>query len=205
MIASGPPRPPSLLSATASTRRRFPRPAGPMSNSAAGRRDSSKVLDERVIAYADFRGNRQYLSSGNLAGDDRISLILIDYANRRRLKIWGRANLVDIAADPVLVGRLHYPSYRRPERAVVITIEAFDWNCPPHIPQRLTLKELEPHLAPLRDQIAGLTAGEPVAQSRVRSTDFRTLSGRRRRTGSRTPRVVLSSTPTVRRPADRRR
>jgi uncharacterized protein len=118
-----------------------------------------KVLDERMIAYADLRGNRQYLSSGNLAGDDRISLILMDYANRRRLKIWGRAKLVDITADPVLVARLHDPSYRaRPERAVVITVEAFDWNCPQHIPQRLTIEELEPHLAPLRDQITSLNA-----------------------------------------------
>ena len=107
-----------------------------------------KALDERTIAYADFRGNRQYLSSGNLAGDDRISLILMDYANRRRLKIWGRAKLVDITADAVLVARLHDPSYRAwPERAVVITVEAFDWNCPQHIPQRLTLEELEPYLA----------------------------------------------------------
>lgn len=118
-----------------------------------------KVLDERTIAYADFRGNRQYVSSGNLAGDNRISLILVDYVNRRRLKIWGRAKLVDIAADPGLVARVNDPSYRaRPERAIVITIEAFDWNCPQHIPQRLTLEELEPHLAPWRDQIALLKA-----------------------------------------------
>lgn len=118
-----------------------------------------RVLDQRTIAYADFRGNRQYLSSGNLAGDDRISLILMDYPNRRRLKIWGRAKLVDVAADPDLVAGLHDPSYRaRPERAVVITIEAFDWNCPQHIPERLTLEEMEPHFAPLRDEIARLTA-----------------------------------------------
>jgi len=117
------------------------------------------VLDERTIAYADFRGNRQYLSSGNLAGDDRISLILMDYANRRRLKIWGRARQVDIATDPDLVARLHKSSYRaRPERAVLIVIEAFDWNCPQHIPQRFTLEEVEPHLTPLRDRIAQLTA-----------------------------------------------
>lgn len=117
-----------------------------------------KVLDERTIAYADFRGNRQYLSDGNLAGDDRISLILMDYANRRRLKVWGRAKLIDIASDPDLVARLHDPSYKaRPERAVVIAIEALDWNCPQHIPQRLTVDEVEPLLAPLRDRIAHLT------------------------------------------------
>jgi predicted pyridoxine 5'-phosphate oxidase superfamily flavin-nucleotide-binding protein len=118
-----------------------------------------KVLDERTIAYADFRGNRQYLSSGNLAGNDRISLILMDYVSRRRLKIWGWARLIDITADPGVVGCLHDPSYlARPERAVVITVEAFDWNCPQHIPQRLTLEELEQHLAPLRDQITRLNA-----------------------------------------------
>jgi len=118
-----------------------------------------KVLNERTIAYADFRGNRQYLSSGNLADDDRISLILVDYANGRRLKIWGRAKLVDFTADPGLVASLHDPSYRaRPERAVVITVEAFDWNCPQHIPQRLTLEELEPYFARLRDQITRLNA-----------------------------------------------
>jgi predicted pyridoxine 5'-phosphate oxidase superfamily flavin-nucleotide-binding protein len=83
----------------------------------------------------------------------------MDYANGRRLKIWGRAKLVDFTADPGLVARLHDPSYRaRPERAVVITVEAFDWNCPQHIPQRLTLEELEPHFTQLRDEITRLNA-----------------------------------------------
>lgn len=118
-----------------------------------------KVLGDRRIAYADFRGNRQYLSTGNLAGNDRVSLILMDYPNRRRLKIWGRANLVDIADDPDLVAQLHDADYRgRPERAVDITVEAFDWNCPQHIPQRLTLDELAPQLAPLRNEVAQLRA-----------------------------------------------
>ncbi len=118
-----------------------------------------KVLDPETIAYADFRGNRQYVSVGNLEGDDRVSLILMDYANRRRLKILGRARIVDIADDPELVARLHAPGYRaRPERAVVITVLGFDWNCPQHIPRRLTLEELEPELAPLREALGRLTA-----------------------------------------------
>ena len=118
-----------------------------------------KVLDDRTIAYADFRGNRQYLSVGNLAGDDRVSLILMDYPNRRRLKVWARARLVDGAADPDLIARLHDADYRaRPERAVILTVEAFDWNCPQHIPQRLTMQELEPLVAPMRDEIARLCA-----------------------------------------------
>lgn len=125
-----------------------------------------KVLDDRTLAYADFRGNRQYLSAGNLAADARISLIMMDYPNQRRLKVWGRAQLADIADQPELVLRLHDPSYRaRPERAVVISVEALDWNCPQHIPQRLTLAELEPHLAPIRAEIARLKAENEALQA----------------------------------------
>ena len=101
-----------------------------------------RVLDERTIAYADFRGNMQYISAGNLAGDGRVSLILMDYANRRRLKLFGRARLVDASDDPALVARLEDPGYRaRVERAVVITVEALDWNCPRHITPRFTEAE----------------------------------------------------------------
>ena len=118
-----------------------------------------KVLDEKTIAYADFRGNRQYLSVGNLSQDDRVSLILVDYPNRRRLKIWGRARVVDRETDPDLVARLFDDGYRaRPERAVVITVEAFDWNCPQHIPQRFTVEEFEQALMPLREELERLRA-----------------------------------------------
>ncbi len=118
-----------------------------------------KVLDDRTLAYADFRGNRQYLSVGNLKGDDRVSLILVDYPNRRRLKVWGHARIVDREDDAELVARLHEPNYRAlPERAVVITVAALDWNCPQHLPQRFTLEELEPALAPLRAELEQLRA-----------------------------------------------
>ena len=124
-----------------------------------GRPGFLKVLDETTIAYADFRGNRQYLSAGNLSADDRIALILVDYPNRRRLKIWGRARLVAAEDDPDLLETLSDPTYRaKPERAVVISIEAFDWNCPQHIPQRMTLEELETQLAPVREELAALRA-----------------------------------------------
>ncbi len=125
-----------------------------------------KVLNDRTIAYADFRGNRQYLSVGNLSIDDRVSLILMDYPNRRRLKVWGHAKLIGIHDDTELVASLHVETYRaRPERAVIITIEAYDWNCPQHIPQRLTLEEFEPHVAPLRDEIARLTENTALKAS----------------------------------------
>ena len=130
-----------------------------------------KVLDQRTIAYADFRGNRQYVSAGNLAGDDRISMILMDYPNRRRLKVMGRARLVEKDADPDLVASLHVDGYRaRPERAVVITVEGLDWNCPQHIPVRLTREELEPHLAPLKDELSRLQA-ENAALEAASSTN----------------------------------
>ena len=103
-----------------------------------------KALNSQTIAYADFRGNLQYISMGNLQGDDRVSLILMDYAQQRRLKIMGRARVVDAAADPAMVAALQLPGYRaRPERAVVITVEAFDWNCPQHITPRYTRAEIE--------------------------------------------------------------
>ncbi len=119
-----------------------------------------RVLDEKTIGYADFRGNRQYISVGNLQGDDRVSLILIDNPGQHRLKLFGHARLVDAADDPALVASLHPPAYEaRPERAVLIRIEGYDWNCQQHIPQRFTIEELEEHLAPLRAEIARLNAG----------------------------------------------
>jgi ferredoxin-NADP reductase/predicted pyridoxine 5'-phosphate oxidase superfamily flavin-nucleotide-binding protein len=112
-----------------------------------------KVLDAKTIAYADFRGNRQYISTGNLLGNDRVSIILVDYANRARLKILGRARLVDDDLD--LLAKLESPDYRaRVERAVVITVDAYDWNCPQHITPRFTAEEVEAVVAPLREELA---------------------------------------------------
>jgi predicted pyridoxine 5'-phosphate oxidase superfamily flavin-nucleotide-binding protein len=116
-----------------------------------------KIIDEQTIAYADYRGNRQYISTGNLTTNNRTSLILMDYPNRRRLKIWGEVNIIEPSSNPTLISNLHDETYRAlPERAIQITIKAFDWNCPQHIPQRLTLEELEPHIQPLREEIEKL-------------------------------------------------
>ncbi len=118
-----------------------------------------KVLDERTIGFADFRGNIQYLSVGNLADNDRISMILMDYPNRRRLKIWARARLVHHDEDPELMTQLEVPTYRaRVERGIVMTIEAIEWNCPQHITPRFTEAEVDEMVAPLKNRITELEA-----------------------------------------------
>lgn len=90
-----------------------------------------KVLDNRTIAYADFRGNVQYISVGNLLGNDRVSMILMDYANQRRLKILGRVRMVSQNDEPELTARVESDNYpARVERAVIFSVEAYDWNSP---------------------------------------------------------------------------
>jgi len=107
-----------------------------------------KVLDARTLAYADFRGNLQYLSVGNIASEERVALILMDYARRRRLKIWARASVVEPGSDPDLVRRLAEAEYpARIERAVVMRVVALDWNCPQHITPRFTAAEIDQGLA----------------------------------------------------------
>ena len=118
-----------------------------------------RVVDAKTLGFADFRGNVQYVSVGNLAADDRVALILLDYAHQQRLKIRGRARVVSGVDDPALVERLAVPGYRaRIERAILVTVEALDWNCPRHITQRFTLAEVEAAMAPLRAELATLRA-----------------------------------------------
>lgn len=101
-----------------------------------------KILDDRTLGFADFAGNRQYISAGNVSSDDRVMLILVDFARRRRLKIWGRAQIVHESDQPDLIARLEVPSYRaRVERGFVIAIEALDFNCSQHITARFTEDE----------------------------------------------------------------
>ncbi|MCQ8118004.1 pyridoxamine 5'-phosphate oxidase family protein [Methylomonas rosea] len=112
-----------------------------------------KVLDQQTIAYADFSGNRQYLSVGNLRGDDRVSLLLMDYPGRQRLKIWGRAHVVDERSEPELLAKLESPDSRAPvERGIVIRVEAFDWNCPKYITPRYSQREVETLIEQTRSQ-----------------------------------------------------
>ncbi len=128
-----------------------------------------KVLDARTLAYADFRGNVQYISVGNLGGNDRVSIFLMDYANQRRLKILGRVRLVDASDDAALMARLKMPGYRALiERAMVITVEGYDWNCPQHITPRFTREEIDERIAPLRAEISRLS--EALASTCARSS-----------------------------------
>jgi predicted pyridoxine 5'-phosphate oxidase superfamily flavin-nucleotide-binding protein len=115
-----------------------------------------RALDDKTIGFADFRGNRQYVSVGNLQTEDRVSLFMMDYPNRARLKILGRARIVG-ANDKETLQRLSMPEYgAQVERGILISIEAFDWNCPQHITPRFTLAEIEAGTAPLRQRIAEL-------------------------------------------------
>jgi ferredoxin-NADP reductase/predicted pyridoxine 5'-phosphate oxidase superfamily flavin-nucleotide-binding protein len=128
-----------------------------------------KVLDAKTLGYADFRGNVQYISVGNLQGNDRVSILLMDYANQRRLKILGRARLVDVKADPALIARLQVAGdltgSTRIERAVIISVEGYDWNCPKHITPRFTEAEIEEGIAPLRAEIERLSKAHAGAKA----------------------------------------
>jgi predicted pyridoxine 5'-phosphate oxidase superfamily flavin-nucleotide-binding protein len=118
-----------------------------------------RMLDERTLGFADFRGNRQYVTTGNVAANDRVSLFLMDYAHQRRLKIFGRMRVVDASEDPEIASALAVPGYPgQVERAALIHVEAFDWNCPQHITPRFTQAELEQALAPVREELAALHA-----------------------------------------------
>ncbi len=114
-----------------------------------------QVLDEKTLGFVDFKGNLQYLSVGNLSENDRVFLFLMDYRHRRRLKIWGRAQVVD--DNPELIKQLADVNYTaEPERVIRIQVEAFDWNCPQHIPIRYSEAEVAEMISPLTTRIQEL-------------------------------------------------
>ena len=116
-----------------------------------------KVIDERTLGFADYAGNRQYITLGNLAGNDRAYLFVLDFANRQRIKVWSRARVVE--GDAALLERLIDPGYRaRPERAILFTIEAWDSNCSQHITERFTQAEVAIAVTGLRERIVALEA-----------------------------------------------
>jgi predicted pyridoxine 5'-phosphate oxidase superfamily flavin-nucleotide-binding protein len=118
------------------------------------------VLDERTLGFADLRGNKQYISVGNLHKDDRVALFLMDYPNQRRLKIMGHAKVHEGGEEArQLVEQFRMPHEKTPaERAIVIQIEAFDWNCPQHITPRYTEEEMAKILEPMRRRLEALEA-----------------------------------------------
>jgi len=134
-----------------------------------GPRGFVRVRSPSQIAFADFRGNLQYVSAGNVGEDDRASIIVVDVANRKRLKLFGRLRFVDVAdADAALAASVAVPGYRATvERVAIFDIVAFDWNCPQHITQRFTAEEVEAVTRPLEARIATLEAELQRAGARV--------------------------------------
>jgi uncharacterized protein len=127
-----------------------------------------KVLDETTLAFADFRGNRQYISLGNISADDRVALILMDYPNRARLKILAHMEARELDAASDLASRLALPRYRgKPERAFLLHLETFDWNCPQHITPRFTAAEIETAVSPLHTHIATLEAENRALRAQI--------------------------------------
>ena len=124
-----------------------------------GRPGFLRVLGPTSLAFADYKGNRQMLSTGNLATQDRVSLFLMDYPQRTRLKILGHARVADAREHPELVEQLAEPEARRlVERLYLIDVVSFDWNCPKYITPRYTAAEVAEAVAPLRARIAELEA-----------------------------------------------
>ncbi len=116
-----------------------------------------KIIDERTLGFADYRGNRQYITLANLAGNDRAFLFLLDPARQQRIKIWGRARVIE--DDAALATKLFDEGYKaRPERAILFTIEAWDANCSSHIVARYTEPQLEEFFTAVRARIGELDA-----------------------------------------------
>ena len=127
-----------------------------------------KVLDDRTLAFVDYRGNRQYISTGNLSENDRTCLFLIDYPSRSRLKIYARAEKLALDADPVLTATITDEGYgAKAERIFRLKLEAFDWNCPQHIVPRYTEAEFLTASQHLLDKVAQLERDNAALRERI--------------------------------------
>ncbi len=137
-----------------------------------GRPGFLKMLDERTLAFPDFRGNLQYISLGNLAGDNRACLILMDYPARARLKIYAHVDAVPLESDLALTEQVVDGSYKaRPERIFKLHLAGFDWNCHQHITPRFTQAEIDIAVAPLRDRLRQLEAENSELRAQLRSAE----------------------------------
>lgn len=133
-----------------------------------GDRGFLRVIDDTTLAFADYRGNRQYISLGNLSVNDKVSLFLMDYPNRRRLKIYARAREHALDEDAELTAKvLAGASPGRTERIITLRLESFDWNCPQYIVPRFTAEELEEALRPVRERLAALEVENQALKDRL--------------------------------------
>jgi predicted pyridoxine 5'-phosphate oxidase superfamily flavin-nucleotide-binding protein len=115
------------------------------------------MLDDQTLAFADYRGNRQYISTGNFKASDRACIILVDYPRRARLKIYAHVKTQALDADPLLTDRVLDQGYgAKPERIFKLRLQAFDWNCPQHITRRFTEAQIATVAQPLRERIEQL-------------------------------------------------
>lgn len=118
-----------------------------------------KVLDAKTLAFVDFTGNKQYISVGNLQTNPNVALIMVSYPQRARLKVYAKARIVALADDPSLFEKIDPIDYpHRPERMLVLDVQAFDWNCPQHITPRYTVEDIEVAFAPQKAYLAKLEA-----------------------------------------------
>ena len=133
-----------------------------------------RVLDDKTLGFADFVGNRQYITTGNLAENNRAFLFLMDYAQRQRIKIWGKARVVENDAE--LLGKLMPEGYdARPQQAILFTIEAWDVNCPQHIPQKFDAADVAAAVKNLEGRISELEAENArLRESAARTTHVKT-------------------------------
>ena len=134
-----------------------------------------KVIDDRTLGFADYRGNRQYITLANLSENDRAYLFLLDPARRQRIKLWGRARVVE--NDSALVDRLFDKGYKaRPERAILFTIEAWDVNCSSHIVTRFTEAEVEHAFSAVQSKVAELQAENARLRAALAVRDGKNLA-----------------------------
>tara|TARA_R110002167_G_scaffold122676_3_gene301266 strand:+ start:4205 stop:4822 length:618 start_codon:yes stop_codon:yes gene_type:complete len=128
-----------------------------------------KVLDTKRLGFIDFTGNKQYVSVGNMATNNNISLIMIDYTSRSRLKIFAKSEIIELKDNPELYELLDLKDYKfRPERMMVFHIEAYDWNCPQHITPRYTVDEINEAFLPQQEYVAKLKEEIKVLKEKIK-------------------------------------
>ncbi len=127
-----------------------------------------KVLDKHTIGFIDFSGNKQYISVGNFATNNNVALIMLDYPARARLKIFAKAEIVELNENPELLASLDLGEYKyRPERMMLFHVEAYDWNCPQHITPRFTVDEIKIALQPQLNRIDQLEMENQMLKGRI--------------------------------------